>query len=119
MRTEAAVFDLDGTLADTMHMHGRAWVAFSRRHGVEQPEERFLREFILQLKLGRTDRGYFRTKYGEDPALRFQGRLDDLAAQGFLRLDGDEILVSREGLLQIDRLLPGFFLPEHRDARDP
>lgn len=82
-------------------------------------EERFLREFILQLKLGRTDRGYFRTKYGEDPALRFQGRLDELAAQGFLRLDGDEILVSREGLLQIDRLLPGFFLPEHRDARDP
>jgi oxygen-independent coproporphyrinogen-3 oxidase len=34
-----------------------------------------------------------------------------------LRLEGDEILISREGLLQIDRLLHGFFLPQHRDAR--
>ncbi len=59
-RSEAAVFDLDGTLADTMPCHGRAWVAFSRRHGVEQPEERFLREWagwknaeILPLLFGR------------------------------------------------------------------
>lgn len=80
-------------------------------------EERFLREFILQLKLGRTSRAYFREKYGEDPAVRFRDRFDELAAQGYLSLAGDEILVSRGGLLQIDRLLHGFFLPQHRDAR--
>ena len=34
-------------------------------------EERFIREFILQLKLGHTNRGYFRKKYGEElPDLR-------------------------------------------------
>lgn len=80
-------------------------------------DERFIREFILQLKLGHTDRGYFREKYGEDPALRFPEQFAGLAADGYLRLEGDEILISREGLLQIDRLLHGFFLPQHRDAR--
>ena len=80
-------------------------------------EERFIREFILQLKLGHTNRGYFRKKYGEDPAERFADRFAELNAEGYLRLEGDEILISREGLLQIDRLLHGFFLPQHRDAR--
>jgi TonB family protein len=36
-------------------------------------EERFIREFILQLKLGHTSRGYFRKKYGEDAKLVFIG----------------------------------------------
>ncbi len=80
-------------------------------------DERFIREFILQLKLGHTERGYFRTKYGEDPAERFPERLEELVRQGWFRLEGDGIFVSREGLLQIDRLLHGFFLPQHRDAR--
>jgi len=80
-------------------------------------EERFIREFILQLKLGHTSRAYFLGKYGEDPAVRFKERFDELAAEGYLRLAGDEILISRDGLLQIDRLLHGFFLPQHRDAR--
>jgi len=80
------------------------------------PEERFLREFILQLKLGHTSRAYFRNKYGEDPAIRFREQLTGLAAKGLLDLVGDEILIRREGLLQIDRLLQGFFLPRHCDA---
>ena len=80
-------------------------------------EERFIREFILQLKLGHTNRDYFRKKYGEDPALRFPQEFAELNRSGYLRLDGDEILISRDGLLQIDRLLHGFFLPQHRDAR--
>lgn len=80
-------------------------------------EERFIREFILQLKLGHTSRAYFRDKYGEDPADRFPERFEELARDGYMRIEGDEILVSRDGLLQIDRLLHGFFLPQHRDAR--
>ncbi len=80
-------------------------------------DERFIREFILQLKLGHTDRGYFRAKYGEDPVERFPERFEELARQGWFRVEGDGIFVSREGLLQIDRLLHGFFLPQHRDAR--
>ncbi len=80
-------------------------------------EERFIREFILQLKLGHTNRGYFRKKYGEDPVDHFPAHLGELISQGYFSVEGDEILVSREGLLQIDRLLHGFFLPQHRDAR--
>lgn len=80
-------------------------------------EERFIREFILQLKLGHTNLTYFREKYGVDPAERFAGPLNDLQNRGYFSLKGDEVLVSREGLLQIDRLLHDFFLEQHRDAR--
>ena len=35
------IFDCDGTLADTMPLHWRAWQAIARRHQLEFPEERF------------------------------------------------------------------------------
>jgi beta-phosphoglucomutase-like phosphatase (HAD superfamily) len=35
------IFDCDGTLADTMPLHWRAWQVISRRHGLSLPEERF------------------------------------------------------------------------------
>lgn len=35
------VFDCDGTLADTMPLHWRAWETVARRHGLVFPEERF------------------------------------------------------------------------------
>lgn len=80
-------------------------------------EERFIREFILQLKLGRTSLNYFRTKYGVDPLEHFAAQFADLQGRGYFSLDGDDVVVSRGGLLQIDRLLHDFFLEQHRDAR--
>ncbi|MBP6785144.1 MAG: coproporphyrinogen III oxidase family protein [Verrucomicrobiales bacterium] len=80
-------------------------------------EERFIREFVLQLKLGRTSLSYFRNKYGVDPVVRFAIQFDDLKKRGYLSIEGDDIIISRDGLLQIDRLLHGFFLDHHRDAR--
>jgi HAD superfamily hydrolase (TIGR01509 family) len=44
-RLLAAVFDMDGTLVDNMRFHSEAWVAISRRLGVEATAERFEREF--------------------------------------------------------------------------
>lgn len=44
----AAVFDMDGTLVDNMRFHSEAWVAISRRLGVEATAERFEREFAGQ-----------------------------------------------------------------------
>jgi beta-phosphoglucomutase-like phosphatase (HAD superfamily) len=41
MFTEALIFDCDGTLADTMPAHYRAWVEVLRPHGIPFPEERF------------------------------------------------------------------------------
>jgi beta-phosphoglucomutase-like phosphatase (HAD superfamily) len=35
------VFDCDGTLADTMPLHWRAWQAIARRHKLHFPEDRF------------------------------------------------------------------------------
>lgn len=80
-------------------------------------DERLIREFILQLKLGRVRLAYFLEKFGVDPAQRFAAPLRQLEAGGHLKLEGGHAVVSRPGLLQIDRLLPEFFLPEHRSAR--
>ncbi len=35
------IFDCDGTLADTMPLHWRAWKAISQRHHLHFPQERF------------------------------------------------------------------------------
>jgi HAD superfamily hydrolase (TIGR01509 family) len=35
------IFDCDGTLADTMPLHWRAWQAVTSRHGITFPEDRF------------------------------------------------------------------------------
>jgi len=80
-------------------------------------DERLLREFILRLKLGRITASYYVAKYGVDPRERFAQPLAYLSAEGFLKVDGDIIALNREGLLQVDRLLHEFFLPEHRHAR--
>jgi beta-phosphoglucomutase family hydrolase len=38
---QALIFDCDGTLADTMPLHWRAWSEVTRRHGLHFPEDRF------------------------------------------------------------------------------
>ena len=35
------IFDCDGTLADTMPLHWRAWSFITQRHGLHFPEDRF------------------------------------------------------------------------------
>ncbi|MGV3721374.1 MAG: coproporphyrinogen-III oxidase family protein [Actinomycetota bacterium] len=80
-------------------------------------DERLIREFILQFKLGRVNAGYFRQKFGVDVTDRFAEPLQRLKEWGFLTVDGEELRLDREGLLEVDRLLHEFFLPEHRDAR--
>lgn len=80
-------------------------------------DERLIREFILQLKLGSVSLKYFTKKFGTNPAERFAEPLQRISDWGFLRIDGDRVNINREGLLQVDRLLHEFFLPEHRNAR--
>ena len=41
MQPRALIFDCDGTLADSMPLHWRAWDAVCKRNGIELPEERF------------------------------------------------------------------------------
>jgi oxygen-independent coproporphyrinogen-3 oxidase len=60
---------------------------------------------------------YFRNKFGVEPAKRFSEPLQRLKDWGFLAIAGDEVLLNRDGLLQVDRLLHEFFLPQHRTNR--
>jgi oxygen-independent coproporphyrinogen-3 oxidase len=80
-------------------------------------EERMIREFILQLKLGRVDRAYFQAKFGVDIHQRFAKPFQVLQDWGALVLGPHEVQLNRPGLLQVDRLLYEFFLPEHRTSR--
>jgi len=80
-------------------------------------DERLIREFILLIKLGSVQASYFITKYGVDVRERFAVPLRTLSDWGFGGVEGDQIYLNREGLLQVDRLIHEFFLPEHRNAR--
>jgi len=87
------------------------------RSYVTDPEERFVREFVLRMKLGSVDCGEYRAKFGIDPSEFFAKQLAQMVADGFAQIDGDIITVTRDGLLQIDRTMHGFFLERHRGAR--
>ena len=88
-----------------------------RRALTPTAEERLIRELVLQLKLGRVSRAYFQNKFGVDIAPRFAEAIQTLADGGFMAVQGDSVKLNRDGLLQVDRLIREFFLPEHRDAR--
>ena len=81
------------------------------------PEERMIRELILQMKRGHVESAYFQGKFGIDIQERFAGPFGKLRHEGFLAPDGNDVRLNREGLLQVDSLLYEFFLPEHRNAR--
>ncbi|MAG57862.1 MAG: coproporphyrinogen III oxidase, partial [Planctomycetes bacterium] len=80
-------------------------------------DEKLIREFILQLKLGRIEVDYFQGKFGVDVRRRFSDPLRKHENDGYLTQENGSIVLSRDGLLQVDRLLHEFFLNEHRDAR--
>jgi oxygen-independent coproporphyrinogen-3 oxidase len=62
-------------------------------------------------------RSYFQTKFRSDPCLAFAEAIERLRGWGHLSVNGDVVTLNREGLLQVDRLLHEFFLPEHRGGR--
>ena len=81
-------------------------------------EERMIREFILQLKLGSIRPRYFSDKYHVNVLDRFREPLASLSAEGFLSsASADAITLTRRGLLRVDALLPRFFLPKHAGIR--
>jgi oxygen-independent coproporphyrinogen-3 oxidase len=80
-------------------------------------EERMIREFVLQLKLGAVDAAYFRDKFGVEIAQRFAGPLGRLVEAGWLTLDDQGITLTRDGLIRVDHFLSDFYLPQHRAVR--
>ncbi|HTT62849.1 MAG TPA: coproporphyrinogen-III oxidase family protein [Bryobacteraceae bacterium] len=79
-------------------------------------EQRMIRELILQMKLGKVRERHFADKFGVHIWERFAGPLSLLRDHGFLTAEADGLRLTRDGLLQVDRLLSEFFLPEHRLA---
>lgn len=80
-------------------------------------EEKLIREAVLQFKLGSLDLQYFRDKFGVDLRAQFPAALDYIRSTGNLTEDDNFLRLNIEGLLQVDRYVHEFFLPQHRDSR--
>lgn len=80
-------------------------------------DQQLRRELMLQLKTGRLDLAYFDRKYATDVAGLFAESFSQLSNDGYLTLGPGEVVLTRPGLLQIDRLLPTFFEPQYRGTR--
>jgi HAD superfamily hydrolase (TIGR01509 family) len=61
MRTSALIFDMDGTMVESMPAHARSWDEFSRRHDIAMPVDE-----ILRRTTGRTGVECIRILMGED-----------------------------------------------------
>jgi oxygen-independent coproporphyrinogen-3 oxidase len=75
------------------------------------------REMMLQLKTGRLEAAYFRRKFRREILHDFAEGFGRLQEEGYLTVGGDSVALTRAGLLQVDRLLPTFFEPEHCGTR--
>lgn len=74
--------------------------------------DRFVREFILQLKLGGASLPPFRERFDLDPVQAFSKPLETLESEGLLTVSKSEVRLTRDGLVRVDRLIPRFFYPE-------
>ncbi len=82
-----------------------------------EPHQLLIREMILQLKTGKIDAGYFRQKFGADILKEFSEAFDSLVEEGFAEIDGQQVRMTRQGILRVDSLLPRFFEPQFRNIR--
>lgn len=80
-------------------------------------EEKLRREVILHLKTGALDAAYFRRKFGEEITRHFADEFKELVHREWMEMDGDSIRLTRDALLDVDWLLPAFYLPHHRNIR--
>ena len=88
-----------------------------RRALLTTEEERFIRELILQWKLGKVSMSYFKEKFGIDLKDRYSELIDRWMKAGDLFVQVDELVLSRDALLRIDSKLHELFLPQHQDSR--
>ena len=76
-----------------------------------------IRELVLQMKEGHVNAEPFRKKFGVDIREQFAEALSNQEKAGYLSVNGDEVTLTRKGLLQVDSLLPEYFEEEHRAVR--
>lgn len=101
MATRALVFDMDGTMVDSMPAHAKSWEEFARRHGIRMPVAE-----ILQRTTGRNGAECIRELMGH-------GIVDGEA----WKLIGEKEAIYREIFARDFRPVPGFARFVHA-ARD-
>ncbi len=69
----AIIFDMDGTMVDSMPTHARSWTEFTRRHGITMPVDE-----ILRRTTGRNGVECIRELFGADTP---EGRALELIAE--------------------------------------
>jgi oxygen-independent coproporphyrinogen-3 oxidase len=69
------------------------------------------------MKEGRVPVRPFRAKFGVDPLREFAEPLANQQRAGYLTVEGDRVVLTRKGLLQVDSLLPEYFEEEYREVR--
>ncbi len=79
------------------------------------PEEAMIRQFVLQLKTGAVQRSWFRKAFSCDILDRFADGLALMEEHGLARITEEGPRLTEAGYLRVDRVIPVFFLPEHRD----
>ena len=72
---------------------------------------------ILQLKKGYLESSYFQEKFDVDILKHWEPQWQAYEEEGFLAISENRVDLNRDGLLQVDRLLPNFFEAEHRGVR--
>src|SRR5215813_9074439 len=70
------------------------------------PNQRLIREMVLQLKTGALDVGYFRRKFDVDIWAKFEPVYEQLESDRLLTRTNGSIELTRSGLLQVDQFLP-------------
>lgn len=81
------------------------------------PHQLLIREMILQLKRGYLDAGYFRQKFHAEILKEWADIWQAYQHECWVRIDGDRVELTREGLMRVDALLPAFFEPQHQGVR--
>jgi oxygen-independent coproporphyrinogen-3 oxidase len=81
------------------------------------PHQLLIREMILQIKTGKIDSRYFQKKFGVDVLTEFREPFASLETEKFARIESPFVVLTNDGLLRIDSLLPRFFEPQFRNIR--
>ncbi|MEZ5941821.1 MAG: coproporphyrinogen-III oxidase family protein [Planctomycetaceae bacterium] len=84
---------------------------------VPTEHQQLIREWVLQMKEGRVAARPFIEKFGVNPLEEFKTAISNQQQAGYLTVDGDEIVLTRKGLLQVDSLLTEYFEEQFREVR--
>jgi oxygen-independent coproporphyrinogen-3 oxidase len=82
-------------------------------------EEQMIRQFVLQLKLGRVWADHFVRHFQQNPLSLFEPSLRLLAARGMLEFDDECLVMTHKGLAHVDRIIPEFYLSKHCLVENP